>query len=1017
MTKRPFKGSAKAPPKEAASMFKVKLGQVDCAPFTFANAEDTRVYAEVEQLLEKLRLNPTAEVLAAAQHKLMELREYPTVVAVVAGRFPLLFSALAQFAKDLGAANAEPMSVAGMKWDVRCRSVWLSNACAVEDIGDQALAILAPLPQLLRSFGKDGDDIENEVWSVLHLFSWALRCSAIGGSIATFLESCEELWMLVESEVVKAEPHDSAQLVLLDLLSALGLHVAFSAALRKRLLVIAGKLTRLPLPVHFHTAVKLYYGCAVAEQEDEDGGVEKALDALHDAWERMTQQSAVIPPALQAAKWIFKAEAMHNLKTAIQLHRFLSSRCNGPALDVEAVMTFRKKACELPAALRAFCVHALPGNPLLWLHRALVNTPKPQLVTAITDTLADVVLDGAPEIQTGESTGATHVCVDKNTYTQLCLQQLWVSGMSVSLSGLLNKRDAVITAAVVRLLEWMAIHTSHDNSTRRVLLGAPSISHVADVLAGVAESDAVKEELKKKAVRAVVDHAFCLVCALDHAELTSVFNDTIVMSTSTLITEGKDDPVLLQHGLRALAHLAAAFPMAASVALDFDFLAEQCTNADSPAVSAGALIVGSLNVMSAIVLREPTVVTFEWIEILLGTLQNLDGWRHSVPDLDAALWRCVRHTVDASADCNEYLFTAEMENGLRNELGSLKCERAHLDSIMPSLLAIASRMQPSEYPHVYAATQEAITRVPAELWTQDMCDAALHFLVTSYPLLDSHQADEATARCTTTAAVAVLYGAAHSHLHLTADACANLARGISKKGLITNAMTALFDLADDAAAVLVSSGAVAIPCEATKLCSAVLPLLHNLFVTCPTTRSPAAEERVQRISSVLARAPSSAFTPQLHLATLLLVEDTCSCRTHSSVTTESVKMQQVWTVLMSITQQAADKKSEEAWRAVLSRTYAVAHQLFLAFSAVPIVDQSDPRLSFVGKCGLPHVAMEECAALLQTVLNNEDARASLRRDYGESYTVALRHIANTVHHSSGIIPLSLQRYHEETKQN
>ncbi|KAG5495277.1 hypothetical protein JKF63_02343 [Porcisia hertigi] len=129
------------------------------------------------------------------------------------------------------------------------------------------------------------------------------------------------------------------------------------------------------------------------------------------------------------------------------------------------------------------------------------------------------------------------------------------------------------------------------------------------------------------------------------------------MSTSTLISESKDYPTLPQHGLCALVHLAAALPLAASMALEFDFLSEQCTIADSLSANVGRLIVGSLDVMSAIVVQQSVVVTFEWIEILHGVLQNLGRWRDTVPSLDAAAWRCVRHTVESSGDCAEFIFT------------------------------------------------------------------------------------------------------------------------------------------------------------------------------------------------------------------------------------------------------------------------------------------------------------------------------------------------------------------------
>ncbi|KAG5469953.1 hypothetical protein CUR178_02095 [Leishmania enriettii] len=1014
------KKSLKAPHKEPSKKAKAVLGHVDCVPFTFTDAEDARIYYEVEHLLKKLQAEPSAEALVAVQHKLMELERYPTVVAVVSGRFPLLFSELVQFDQDLGVARAEPLRVSGVKWDVWCRNTWLTNACAVEDIGDQALITLATLPQLLRSIDKDDEGTENEVWSALHVLLWALRCSAIGSSVAALLESCEELWLLVESEVAQTGRHVGVKLLLLDLLSALALHVDSSPTLSKRLLALVAKMAQLPLPVHFHTAVKLYYGCAAAEQADEGGAMGKAHEQLLDAWAQMTQQSAAIPLALQLSAYIVGEEGKQTIETATQLHRLLRNSSGGggdAVVDAETVTAFYKKACELPAAARAFCVHALPGNPLLWLHRALVKSPTAQLVAAVADVLTDVVLDAALVDESAGLSNSRNALSGKSAYAQLCLQQLWASGMSVSLSNLLNARDLAIKAAVVHLLQRLATLTPRDCSARRVLLGSPSISLVIGVLAVIAESDSVKGELKRKAVRAVVEHAFDLVCALNHAELNSVFSDSIVMSVSTIISEGKDIPALLQKGLQALAHLAAAFPMAASMTLDFDFLAEQCTIADPPSVGVGALIVGSLRVMSAIVAMQSDVVTFEWIEILLGVLKSLERWRDEVPGLDAALWQCVRHTVEASEDCGEYLFTEEGLEVFYKELKRMKCEAAHHTDIMPSLFAIAVRLQLSGHALVNAAAQEVIACVPAAQWTWDMCDSALRFLTESCRSLNCNKADEAAAQRIVTAAVAVLYGAEQSYLHQLASARDDFVRSLSGSGLAAHAVTALFDLADAAAATLSAADAAAVPCEVAKLRGAALPLLQRLLATCPTVRLPASAERAQRLCSALAGSTSSACTPQLLEAVLLLVEGTCAGGTPAGPSSDTGEMLQVWSSLTSIAQQAAGKVGEDAWSAVLGRTYAAAHNLFLASSAIPIVGECDPRVDFVGQCGLLHLSKAECTAFLQTVLHCDDVRASLRRAYGELYEAALERIADNDSHASGTVPLPLQRYLGEVKQS
>lgn len=292
----------------------------------------------------------------------------------------------------------------------------------------------------------------------------------------------------------------------------------------------------------------------------------------------------------------------------------------------------------------------------------------------------------------------------------------------------------------------------------------------------------------------------------------------------------------------------------------------------------------------------------------------------------------------------------------------------------------------------------------------------LRFLVASCPSLDSDKADEVNARRAVTAAAAVLYGAEQSHVRLPASACDDFARGRSEKGLASDAVTALVDLAHATAAALSASGAAMAACEAKMLRSSLLPLLHNRFAICSTARSPAAAKRAQCLCSVLAGAQSSACTPQLLQAALLLVEDTCASIVHAGITPESIEMQQVWTSLTSIAHQAAGKEGDEAWLAVFRRLYAAAHTLIPTSSAVPILSECNPRVDFVGKCGLLHVSMAECGALLQTVLDYDDARASQPRDYGESYSAALQHIADPTHYASGLVALSLQRYLEEVTQ-
>ncbi|KAK7198987.1 hypothetical protein NESM_000866300 [Novymonas esmeraldas] len=994
----------------------VVFGDVDCAPFQFADAEDARVFAEVEQSLVKLQSKPTVDALVTAQRALVGLARYPTVVGVVASRYPLLLSALTQCERGLGIARAASLSVSGMKWDVWCRNAWLTNACAIEDIGDQALATLGALPQQLRSIREGSDGAVMEVWSVLRLLSWALRSSAMGGSVAALLESCDELWQLVEAEVVQAGRHVSLQLVLLDLLSALALHVAVSGALHTRLVALVALLAPLPMPAHLLTAARLYFACAVVRQDgDAADAVAHAHARLREACDGIELRFNGVPPELRAAEWVAGVDVGPAIDVAAQLHRLIrgSSSSSGAAttavaVDAKAVKAFTAKARELPVSVRAFCIHALPGNPLLWLHRALVQA---QPVTAVIETLVDLVLDAAPA-----GTMDTHADATSNASVQPCLQQLWVGGMGVSLRGLLTRRDPAMTAAVVRLLRWIATRTPPKSVSRRALLSSPSVSLVADVLAGVAESAEVRSELQtKKAVRGVVEDACGLVCALTRDELTSVFTDSLVDTTSTLISAGTEHPLLLQHGLRALAHLAAAFPMAASMALDFDFVAQQCAEAAAPAAGVGALVVGSLDVMSAVVSQQPAAVTFEWIEILLAVLERLEGWRAAVPGLDVALWRCARRTVEASEDCHEYLLAGETQAALCGELKRTQHDEAHRRDVLSALLAIAACMSPVDAAAAHEAAHETLLCVPPSQWTLDMCSAALSFLAATCAPEETGAMDPSRSRRVAAAAAAVLNGAESSRVHLPASTIDTFVGLLAKRGdtAVTAVVSALFDLAGAAADEPADQ-----PEASAGLRGAALPLLHRLLVACPAARTAATAEQAERLlATVAAAAPSHPGAPALLQAALCLVEDTCHSRPGAGdAVDDDAEAQRVWGTLTALAQGACERGAEEeAWRAVLGRVCATAHVVFLAGAAVPIAAEHDPRVRFVGTCSLPHPSIEESAALLQTVLHHDSARASLRRDYGDAYAAALHHLTDPAHHASGAVPLSLQRYLDEVK--
>ncbi|KPI86571.1 hypothetical protein ABL78_4346 [Leptomonas seymouri] len=1018
------------------------FGKVDCAPFVFTTEDDANVFAAIEEVFSEFQSTPSGEAFATIQNKLVELAGYPLVAAVLCGRYPSLFSSLERQKEALGEDAVPPADVAGVNWDLWCRNTWLTNSCAVDDLGAVAKSTLATLDTLLRQVERDNDNHVNEAWSVLHILAWALRSSSVAPALVVPLTQCTALWELIEMELVKGGRHTNLQLVLLDLLGALALHASASTELFLHLCAVAGSRAQFPHPVHYHTAMRLCYACVICDEESQTT-TRTALQYLQRAWTSMKAQTNAIPAPLRATEWVVGDEAKAHLAIAVQLHRQLTAKA-ADVLDLAAVREFHTTASQLPVEARAFCLFALPGNALLRLHAALQDASTADLVTEVVATLVDIVLgkeradavDGDHELNHRDvDTGKT------DGYIQYCIQQMWMNGLSATLYALLQRRDTTITAAVVCLLHHLAARSLHGSAARRVLLGSPSLSLVSEVLTGVAETADVKGELTKSGVADVVEGALRLICALENAELSSVFADSLVFTVGTLVSEGKENVSLLRRGLRALARLSSAFPMAGSLVLDFEFLTEQCAMAEPPADASAAMVVGSLDVMSAIVVQQPAAVTFEWIEILLNIIQNLDGWRDTVTGLDTALWRCVRYTVEASEDCSEYLFSEEVQEVLRNELERMKYHDPRFREILPSLMGIAVCMQSFEHEEVNAAMTTVLRSVPVTSWTAEMCEGALRFITAALcgsgdvdgekskangsPTSEgeSRKCGGLMAQTIATLAERVMDGARQSGVEVPVAALEEFARALEEKNLTLNVMRALFAMVDR---ILKSRKEahkkVAASESDARLSHTLLPLLHCILRSGPLARTAETAASAARLFTYTVGEgddkAASRRSPEVIDAALLLVNDACAMNfveTDGEAKRTRV-VQELWSTLASVTHLAAAMSASASWQRVLSHVYGASHALFLGSTTVPFSPDRDPRLDFVGGCGLPHVSMAQCNALVQTVLNYDEARAYLQNKYADAYLSALEYMADPAHNVSGVVPLSLQRYLDEAKK-
>jgi hypothetical protein len=279
----------------------------------------------------------------------------------------------------------------------------------------------------------------------------------------------------------------------------------------------------------------------------------------------------------------------------------------------------------------------------------------------------------------------------------------------------------------------------------------------------------------------------------------------------------------------------------------------------------------------------------------------------------------------------------------------------------------------------------------------------------------------------------VVDGAYKSGVEVPFSALGEFARGLEEKGLTLCVLKALFHSVDRATKAIEDGkeSSTAASAEEAKLANVLLPLLHCIISSCPSARTGAtaasaahflmcttANSSNDGTAAAEAASSTSLNSPELIDAALLLVNDACAVNfTDADDEAKRTRvMQGLWSSLVSVARRAARLRAEAGWQDVLSRVYGAAHALLLGSTTVPFCADGDPRLDFVGDCGLPYVSMEPCNALVQTVLNYDEARAYLQHKYPAAYLSSLEYMTDPTHNISGVVPLSLQRYLEEAKR-
>ncbi|RNF13445.1 hypothetical protein TcG_08534 [Trypanosoma cruzi] len=129
----------------------------------------------------------------------------------------------------------------------------------------------------------------------------------------------------------------------------------------------------------------------------------------------------------------------------------------------------------------------------------------------------------------------------------------------------------------------------------------------------------------------------------------------------TIATEARTNAKVLEAAVSALTLLAEAYPLAATLVLDYEYMNTVLALGENSSLSEldAVYLIGSLNIMAVIVARLPSSVTFEWIEIIVLASRRLQAWEESVPGYARAFWNTLLETVTASEDGGAYLFEDE----------------------------------------------------------------------------------------------------------------------------------------------------------------------------------------------------------------------------------------------------------------------------------------------------------------------------------------------------------------------
>ncbi|RNF12722.1 uncharacterized protein Tco025E_06483 [Trypanosoma conorhini] len=261
-------------------------------------------------------------------------------------------------------------------------------------------------------------------------------------------------------------------------------------------------------------------------------------------------------------------------------------------------------------------------------------------------------------------------------YYQNCLvEHFFLLGGVVLLEDLLTDYSNSVVVGALRLLQSLL---QFSDEGRNVILASKCI----EVLCGA--MDDMSQDSNLSLLMNSDDGETALLLALNTitllgGEAMRLLPEEALACIGTIATEARTNAKVLKAAICALTLLAEAYPLAATLVLDYEYMNSVLAfgEAVGPSELDALYLIGSLNIMAVIVSRQPSSVTLEWIEIIVLASRRLQAWEGTVPGYAYAFWNTLLETVAASQDGSAYLF--EDEDLLRLLCASLtRCCQASL---------------------------------------------------------------------------------------------------------------------------------------------------------------------------------------------------------------------------------------------------------------------------------------------------------------------------------------------------